>query len=145
MKNLLIIALISITTFANAQKLQESAVPAVVKTGFTKAHPKAKDVKWVKEGNKFEANFDMDKIDYSAVLDEKGNITETETKIPVSQLPKGVAEYVAQHHKGHKIAEAAKITDASGNVTYEAEVNKKDLIFDKMGVFIKENKEEKEY
>jgi len=43
--------------------------------------------------------------------------------------------------RAKKIKEAAKITDAKGVVTYEAEVTGKDLIFDASGKFLKEIKD----
>jgi hypothetical protein len=48
-----------------------------------------------------------------------------------------VRAYIAKHHAGKKIKEAAEIVDAKGKKTYEAEVGGKDLIFDEKGQFIK--------
>ena len=59
--------------------------------------------------------------------------------IPVTELPAAVAPYVAAHFKGANIKEAGKITDASGKVSYEAEVNGGDLIFDENGKFVKKD------
>jgi len=50
-------------------------------------------------------------------------------------------EYVKAHYKGATAKEAAKITKADGTVNYEAEVSKKDVIFDAKGKFIKEEKD----
>ena len=57
--------------------------------------------------------------------------------MPVSQLPANVAGYIKQHYKGSKITEAGKVTDAKGVTFYEAEVNKKDIVFDENGKFVK--------
>lgn len=43
-----------------------------------------------------------------------------------------------------KIDEAAKIVDASGKVTYEAEVDEADYIFDETGNFISNKEKDKE-
>lgn len=136
---MLVAAMITSLTFA--QKIQEKDVPAPVKTSFQKHYPNIKEVKWDKEGEKFEASFDLSKVDNSVLFDAQGNILETEVEIEFSQLPKGVLEYVATNYKGQKVKEAAKITDAKGTVTYEAEIKGLDLLFDRNGKFIKETKD----
>ena len=130
-----------ITSLTFAQKIQEKDVPAPVKATFKKQYPSIKEVKWDKEGEKFEASFDLNKVDNSVLFDAQGNILETEVEIELSQLPKGILEYVATNYKGQKVKEAAKITDAKGTVTYEAEIKGLDLLFDSNGKFIKETKD----
>jgi hypothetical protein len=41
------------------------------------------------------------------------------------------------NNKGSKIAEAGRVTDAKGKISYEAQVNGKDIIFDENGTFTK--------
>jgi hypothetical protein len=129
-----------ITSLTFAQKLQEKDVPASVKTAFQKNFPQAKVEMWEKEGVNFEAEFELNKTEQSVLFDAQGNLLETEVEIKLTQLPKGVLEYVKANYKGHKVKEAAKITDAKGTVTYEAEINGMDLLFDSNGKFIKEIK-----
>lgn len=129
-----------IGTLTYAQKKAERSVPPAVKAAFQKAFPNAKEIKWEKENNSWEANFEWNEADYSVLLDESGNIIETEVEIEPHQLPQNVSLYLTQHYKGQKIKEAAKITDAKGVVSYEAEIKGKDLIFDEKGNFIKEIK-----
>lgn len=130
-----------ITSLTFAQKLQEKDVPTPVKTAFQKQYPNTKEVKWDKEGEKFEASFDLNKIDNSVLLDAQGNILETEVEIELNQLPNGVLDYVKTNYKGQPVKEAAKITDGKGTVTYEAEIKGMDLLFDNNCKFIKEAKE----
>lgn len=112
--------------------------PAAVKTSFEKAFPGASKVKWGKEGtDEFEAEFVKGGKEYSAVFDSKGTLKETEEEIKPDALPAAATAYLAQHYKGTAVKEAAKITTPAGVVTYEAEVNKKDLLFDASGKFIK--------
>lgn len=126
---------------AFAQNKQDKDIPAIVKSAFQKAHPDAKGVKWEKEGDNFEAEFEHGKVEQSVVLNAQGNILETEVEIAVAELPQKAREYVAAHYKGQSLKEAAKITDAKGMVTYEAEVKGKDLLFDAEGTFLKETKD----
>jgi len=142
MKHVMIMMAASlISGAAAAQGKQDKDIPASVKSAFLKAHPDAKAVKWEKEGEHFEAEFKQGKTEQSVVLDAQGNILETETEIAVSELPKKASDYVAEHYKGQALKEAARITDAKGTVTYEAEVKGMDLIFDATGAFLKEVKE----
>ena len=129
-----------ITSLTFAQKLQEKDVPTPVKTAFQKNFPHAKVEKWEKEGVNFEAEFELNKTEQSVLFDANGNLLETEVEIKLTQLPKGVLEYVKANYKGQKVKEAAKITDAKGTVTYEAEIKGMDLLFDSNGKFIKEIK-----
>ena len=87
-----------------------------------------------------QASFNLNKTDNSVLMDAQGNIIETEVEIELTQLPKGVLEYVKTHYARKQPKEAAKITDAKGLVTYEVEIKGMDLIFDSNGKFIKELK-----
>lgn len=79
----------------------------------------------------------MNKLaEMSAVYDSNGVCKETELSIPGTRLPVAVKAYILKNYNGNKIKEAAKITAADGTVTYEAEVNKQDLIFDATGKFL---------
>lgn len=135
------LALASFSFGAFAQDIKESEVPAPVKAAFAKLYPNVKDVDWEKENANYEAGFEVNKTETSIVFDATGNLLETEIEIKVSELPKSASDYAAKKYPKDKIAEASKITDAAGTVTYEAEVGKNELFFDSNGTFIKEVKE----
>lgn len=124
-----------------APKLSEVEVPAPVKSKFASLYPGIKAEKWEKENGNFEVKFHQNKTEMSILVDASGSLLETETEIEVSALPKAVADYVTKNKPGKKIKEASKITDVKGVMTYEAEVEKTDLIFDKDGKFIRESKD----
>lgn len=128
-------------TFTFAQKIKETQVPSAVKQAFTKMHPTVSNVTWDKEKDQYEASFTTNHTDNSVLFSFNGMVVETETAIPVSQLPKGVMDYVKTNYKGQQVKDAAKITDAKGLVTFEVEVKKLDLLFDANGQFIKQVKE----
>lgn len=142
MKKLILMTVAAIiTSLTFAQKTQDKNVPAIIKSAFQKQYPDAKEVKWEKENENYEAEFEVGETDYSVLIDASGNIIETEIEISSDALPANAKEYVSQNHAGQKIKEAAKITDAKGTVTYEVEIKGTDLIFDSNGNFIKEVKE----
>lgn len=140
-KIVFLLAAVASVSFANAQKIQEKDVPAPVKAGLQKQFPNAQNIKWEKEKGNYEAGFKVKQADYSVLVGASGNIMETEAPIANDALPASVKEYVSKHYPDKKIKEAAKITDAKGVLTYEAEVNGKDLIFDDSGKFLKEVKD----
>jgi hypothetical protein len=112
-------------------------VPETIKKAFETTYKDAENVKWLKEDNACEAEFELKGVVMTANYDEFGNLFETETRINAKDLPAAINTYIKKNLSGAEIKEAAKITDAKGIVTYEAEVNGTDYIFDQKGIFIK--------
>lgn len=123
-------------SIAQAQVLKEGDVPAVVQAKFSSLFKVKANVKWEKEKSSYEATFKQDKMEVSVLFDVTGGILQTEKEILISALPKAVSEYVIRNMGNKKITEAAEITDAQGRITYEAEVEKTDYLFDEKGKFI---------
>jgi hypothetical protein len=137
MKPIFLCMLIScVVVSAFAQKIASSKVPQEVINSFTAAHPAVK-AKWEKEKDAYEVNFNESGKRMSCVLNAKGVILETETEIDSKDLPVIARDYVNKAYKRGAIKEAAKIVTNTGETTYEAQVNKKDLIFDASGSFLK--------
>ena len=135
------ILLIAATAFCQEKEKKEKVeVPSAAEAAFKKSYPTATKTKWGKEGADFEVNFMDGKKEMAAVYSSSGELKETEVEIEPTELPAGVVAYVKEHYKT-AIKEAAKITKANGEINFEAEVNKKDVIFDKNGKFIKEAKD----
>jgi hypothetical protein len=140
-KVIFIPALFLFGNFAGAQTLKENEVPAAVKGAFAKSHGGAKADKWEKENGNFEAGYKINGKEFSVLMDAQGAVIETEEEIAVTELPRAVIDYVKEMHKGAKIKEASKITDAQGMLKYEADIGKEDLIFDSNGNFLKSEKD----
>ncbi len=143
------VALVFVANTSSAQKVKESEVPKAVLSSFQEHFKGAKVEKWEKEKNgEFEAEFDLNKVETSANFSTDGKLLETETEMKVSELPKTVTDYITKNYGDYKTSEAAKIVDAAGKVSYEAEVKKgkeeMDLIFDANGAFVKKEVEAKE-
>lgn len=142
MKNQIALVMLglALSTCIFAQKVDLSKVPSAVKNSFEKRFPEAK-AKWEKEDGQYEAGFNQAGKNMSAMFKPDGTFVESEMEIKVSELPATVLAYVKSHYKGKSIKEGSKITKANGTVEYEAEVNDKDVMFDKDGKFLKETKE----
>ena len=133
-----LLGLVLVTHAGFAQRLINSHVPTVVKTALAQKYPTAVGVTWEKEKANYEANWGgRSGEDNSVVFTPAGDLVETVVAIPVPGLPAGVAAYVTRNYPGAKIKEAGKVTRADGRITYEAEVNKKDLVFDESGKFVR--------
>lgn len=142
-KTILFLAVGFTVTTATAQKMKEKDVPLAVNTAFTTKYPKTEAKSWEREKANFEVEFDYNKAEMSLLIDPNGKILETETEIKPAELPKAVTDYCTKNLAGKKIKEASKITDDKGTVTYEAEVDEADYIFDSTGAFIKKEVEDK--
>lgn len=133
--------IIFISGNCSGQKISDKKVPAAVKKSFQIEFPGITSTKWELEDKNYEANFKSNGQWMSAVIDVKGTLLETETEIPVSELPSTVKAYISQHYKSATVKEAALMKKANGDVVYEAEVNHKDILFNNKGEFIKEQKD----
>ena len=141
----LLVILFTVSTVSFAQKDNEEKeskkkikIPGAVKSAFSAKYPGATNVVWEKEEGNYEANWGgKEGEDNSVQFTPAGVFIEVIHVIPVSQLPAPVIAYVKAHYKGARITEAGKVTDAKGKIFYEAEVNRKDIVFDEKGNFIK--------
>lgn len=141
MKTNMLIAL-SLLSLAACDGIRSKDVPAPVKDKFASLYPAMKEPDWEKEKENYEAGFkDASGKEASVLIDASGKLLETETGVEVTELPKTVTDYVAAKYKGSAIKEAARIENADGVMTYEAEVKGKDLIFDSKGNFLKETED----
>jgi len=139
MKRLIfILALMVSVSLVKAQEVSDKKVPSVIRLAFQQKYPNVKSVKWEKEKGNYEAGFKDGKINNSVLINAAGHIIETEVGIPAGELPADAKAYVIKNYPHKNIKEAAKITDARNNVSYEAEVDGRDLIFDDKGKFLKE-------
>jgi hypothetical protein len=115
-----------------AQKLAASQIPAVVRTTFYKVHPGA-IAAWEPEGASYEANFKEAGKSMSVVIDKHGTILETETNVPLNELPAMAQVYIKQHFRGSKLQEISRIVKKNGAINYEVMINQKDVLFDAKG------------
>ena len=136
-KLILILAVAFFVGCSNNPKPADDGIPQVVKEKFTAAYPGVDSVKWEAEEGAYEAEFLFDKFETSVLFDSTGKVLETEIVILSDSLPVMALAYCSDSLAGQKISEASKITDAKGVISFEAEIDKADYIFDRTGNFIK--------
>jgi hypothetical protein len=121
------------------QKIKDAELPAAVKTSFQNKYPGI-SAKWEKEEGNYEANFKKEGNQMSATFQPNGTFLEFEVSIKESALPAAAQSYIQANYKGKSVKETAKITSATGTITYEAEIEGRDLIFGSDGKFLKVEK-----
>ena len=128
MKKIMLLSLFALVSCATAFAKNP---PQVVLAAFQQKFPNAQDVDWSKEKNgDWEAEFELPgSNEMSANFSPDGRWLETETEIAFSELPAPVIAAL----KGKKVKETARVEKADGSTVYEAEVKRKDLIFDVSG------------
>ncbi|MDQ3015315.1 MAG: hypothetical protein M3R25_01140 [Bacteroidota bacterium] len=143
MKSLFTALGISVCLYGCAQTGAHVDVPAVVKTKFATMYPGAGHTVWEMEDGNYEAEFKVDKVETSAIYNGEGILQQTESEMEVALLPQSVRDYVSSTLGNKKIDGAAKIVHQDGKLQYEAEVDKKDFIFDANGQFVGQEEDDK--
>lgn len=135
-------------TQACGQKKSETNVPQSVKDAFEKKFPNVSKIEWEKENaDEWEAEFEMNGIEYSANFDAKGKWQETEHEIKVSELPGKVKSTLDNDFSGYTIEEAEIAETPKGKfyeVTIEKGSDEMEVVINISGEVIKKKVEEDE-
>ena len=105
-----------------AQDVKEKDVPVAIKNSLAKNF-KTNSADWNKEGANYEASFKDRRNEMSVVLDDGGNIVETEKEIEINELPLPVQNILKNDYKDYELEEIAVI-DSKGMITYETELER---------------------
>lgn len=109
-------------------------IPQAARNAFAKEFPNATHIDWDKEDDgSLEVNFEQGGKHNSATFFADGKIKESEVEISESALPTPIRQYIQTNYPKTPIKSAAVIKDSAGKVTYEVEVNSKELFFDANG------------
>lgn len=119
-----------------------SQVPEVVKSKFAKMYPNSGNAKWEMEDGLYEGMFNENNLETAVIFSRDGNLIQTENEMDVNALPQSIKDHVASKLGGKKITSAAKIIRADGTMSFEAEVNKVDYVFDGNGKIIQQEEDE---
>ncbi len=128
-KNIIGAALLSLSGLlacnaANAQRLADDKVPAVVKAAFTKQFPKAEHAKWEMESRtEYEVNFKQGGADRSATYGTDGTWLETEQAIKADALPEPVRKAIAAGYADHKV-KGIDVAESPKGTVYEVDMEK---------------------
>ena len=126
MKKLLVLFVcMALVVGVSATNQKDEKIPAAAKSGFATKFPTTQKVKWgVEKPGEFEAEFILNGVETSALVDAKGTLLETEAEIKESELPQPVKATLAKDFAGYKLDEIEKATDAKGVASFEMEAAK---------------------
>jgi hypothetical protein len=136
-KGLLVLALLGFFIQSQAQKATTKDVPASVKEACLEVHPKATNIKWTKKGSTYKCEFTENEKSLSATFDNTGFLLENKRNIPIEALPVDIVNYINSKYKNKKIKEVFKMTDRMHVVSYQVQVDGKNLVFDAKGNYLK--------
>ena len=122
--------------------------PQKVKDAFVKKFPTAKKVKWEKENtNEWEAEFKMNKVEYSANFLEDGSWTETEHEIEKKDVPQNVMSALKTAFPNYEVEEV-ELSETPKGTAYEFEIEndetEMEVAINSNGKIIKQEKADKD-
>ncbi|KAA3651824.1 MAG: hypothetical protein DWP98_02290 [Bacteroidetes bacterium] len=138
MKNLKLMAsALLITTMASAQDIKLEQVPPSIQKNFKNEYSKAKDVEWELDGELYEVEFEINKMDHEVWYDKDGKVMRLEKEISAKELPSTIISLIKSKYAGFKI-DKAQITTTEQRTIYEVELEKgwteeRKVLFDKDG------------
>ena len=132
--------IISIFILALALSCNSVKIPTEIKANFQKSFPGVTGEEWSEDDGKYEAAFKVDGKEVTATYTPAGVLEETETKIPIADLPKEIEPYIKSKYPGMAIKEAS-IVERGTNRMFEAEIEGKELLFNEAGGFLFEEKD----
>lgn len=140
------IVVVAVTTIAFTS-VNKDKVPQVVKEAFTRKFPAVKKVDWEKENDtEWEAEFKINKVEYSANFLEDGSWKETEHEVKPNDVPQDILSSLKSNFPGYEIEEA-EISETTEGIFYELEIEKgKDeleVMIDSKGQVLKQQSEKK--
>lgn len=138
---------VAVATLAFTTATKDKA-PQAVKEAFAKKFPKAKKVDWEKENDKeWEAEFKLDKVEYSANFLEDGTWQETEHELEISEVPQNVLNALKSYFPNYEIEEA-EMAETPAGILYEFEIEKGkeelEIAIDANGKVVKQSSKEDE-
>lgn len=116
------LAMTSLTACGQTQK-----APQKVQSAFTLKFPGAKNIKWDKENEtEWEAEFKLERKEYSANFTSEGVWKETEYEIKESEIPAAIKQILDTEFNGYEIEES-EISETSKGKVYEFELEQGEI------------------
>ena len=119
-----------------------SKVPVAVKDAFTNEYTNAVDVEWEKKKGNYEADFEIENIDHSAVFNKEGQLLKAKIDIEESALPAAITQKISEEYPDHIIDDSDKI-ETEGKTLYQVELES--TFRDRKVVYTTDGEEEKKF
>jgi hypothetical protein len=128
MKTIVVFAALTLlfaTRHSFAQDIPQSEVPSLVLNSFQQAFPKAADVDWEMDGDKYKVDFEigLKGVDHEVWYDQSGKLLKHKEEISKADLPEAVQAKIKTDYDSHRIDDVKKITEGGASV-YSLEAKK---------------------
>jgi hypothetical protein len=145
---LLGLAVLTVSVWADEEKIPVDKLPAAVLKAIKRKFPKAeieKATKEVEDGKTtYEVELEIKDRSVDVALKADGTILEIEREVPFDELPKAVKKKLAAKYPDAKIEKAEEVTKGEdGPVTYEVAIQTK-VVLTAKGKIVKAKEEEDE-
>jgi uncharacterized membrane protein YkoI len=121
MKNIFLGLLATSTAlYSCGQDLPASKVPSVVQNAVQAGFSAAADIEWEKKSNAYEAEFKLDSIEHSVLIDNTGKILSHKSDITEQDIPGPVMASIGRE-TGYKVDDAEKL-EKDGIVYFQVEL-----------------------
>lgn len=115
----MVIAGLMVTVQAMAQSSNQ--VPSAVMEAFRTAFPTATDVEWDREGQHYEVDFEVNRLDHEAWYNGEGKVVRHKQEMRNRDLPEQVRNGVKRNNKGYRVTDVEKLT-IGNEVVYKLEL-----------------------
>ena len=132
----LILAIAMGFTACEDDDMRNADIPSVVLNGFTEQFSNATGVEWEKKADLYEAEFEIEKVDYEAILSSDGTIVKYKYDVSYEALPEAVQASITADYDKTNIdeIELIQISETSYyQVEFDAEPNDNKIIFEESG------------
>lgn len=111
------------------------SVPEAVRTSLLAQFPNAVNVEWEKAGANYEVDFDIDMIDYDALMAADGTILKYKHDIQAAELPETIANALSTSYPDARIEDPEKLYEGQ-QLYYQVELeggNAQKLVYSEDG------------
>ncbi|GAB3826308.1 PepSY-like domain-containing protein [Pontibacter rugosus] len=105
------------------QDIAPDKVPTEVTAALAKAFPNATDLEWEKKAADYEADFDINTVEHSALLSASGEILLQKRDIVATELPEPVKMSISQNYAAYRIDDA-EVVEKDGTLFYQVDLEK---------------------
>ena len=132
----LVLAIAMVFTACEDDDIRNADIPSVVLNGFTEQFSNATGVEWEKKADLYEAEFEIEKVDYEAILSSDGTIVKYKYDASYEALPEAVQASITADYDKTNIDEIELIQISEKSyyqVEFDAEPNDNKIIFEESG------------
>jgi len=118
--------------FSCSNNLSGTEVPAVLTTTLMATFPEATDVEWEKKLEDYEAEFDINKVEYTALMNASGEMIMYKHDVTEQEFPEVVRAVIHQKYNGMKLDDYEKLF-LNGQSYFQVELDGTGKVFSSDG------------